>query len=83
MRSMKRRSRGKGGHRSDLARERMDVGLALTDFGEEAFRRRLARKRPTLSDAEIAAAGAAWYRLRPGSEFGDSVGRPVALRGGS
>ena len=39
------------------------------------MRRRLARKRPALSDAEIAAAVAAWYRSRPGAELGDSPGR--------
>ncbi len=65
-----------------MARERLDAALALTDFGEEALRRRLARKRPGISDVEIEAAVAAWYRERPGAELGDSAGRPRRLGGG-
>ena len=53
--------------------------LALTEFGEEMFRRRLVKKKPGISKGEIAAAIAAWYRCRPGAEAGDAPGRPIKL----
>jgi len=78
---MKRRKASTSRLARKLARARMNMALALTDFGEEALRRRLARNHPGISESEIAAQAAQWYRQRPGAELGDSVGKPILDRG--
>jgi hypothetical protein len=58
--------------------ERFRTTLALFEFGQAMFRQKLRRQNPEATEAEIEAKVQAWLMERPGAEFGDGVGRPVA-----
>jgi hypothetical protein len=49
----------------------------LVDVAERMLRQRLRRDSPGISGEEIEQHVAAWYRRRPGAEFGDGEGRPA------
>jgi hypothetical protein len=56
----------------------MRLAFELAELGEAMFRQRLRRDRPELTDGEIDARVDAWRQRRPGAEYGDAEGRPVA-----
>jgi len=60
------------------AAERLRLALDLFTAGEELMRQRVRREHPELREAEIEARLVLWLRDRPGAEFGDSPGKPVA-----
>ncbi|MGH7314391.1 MAG: hypothetical protein ACREJV_14535, partial [Candidatus Rokuibacteriota bacterium] len=60
------------------AARRLQLALDLFSAGEELMRERLRRRHPDLPDAEIERYLLDWFQSRPGAEFGDSAGTPVA-----
>jgi Rv0078B-related antitoxin len=57
---------------------RLRLALDLFTTGEDLMRQRLRREHPELAAAEIEGRLVDWLRTRPGAEFGDSPGTPVA-----
>lgn len=57
---------------------RLRIALDLFDLGEQMMRARLGREHPKWAEAQVQAAIEEWLRERPGAEFGDCPGRPVA-----
>ena len=64
--------------RNAQAEQRLRMALDLFTAGEDAMRQRLRRQSPALSPQEIEARLVQWLQERPGAEFGDSPGTPVA-----
>jgi len=64
--------------RDTKAGQRLLLALDLFAVGEDLMRQRLRRQHPELSPDEIERRLVEWLRERPGAEFGDSPGRPVA-----
>ncbi|MGH7387866.1 MAG: hypothetical protein ACREM3_00170 [Candidatus Rokuibacteriota bacterium] len=64
--------------RLEAVARRLRLALDLFDAGEALMRQRLRRQHPDLSSRDIDRRLAAWLRSRPGAEFGDSPGTPVA-----
>lgn len=64
----------------EVAARRLHLALDLFSAGEGLMRERLRREHPELSPREIEQRLRDWLRTRPGAEFGDSVGPPVAGR---
>lgn len=64
--------------RESAVAERMRLTFELAELGEEMFRQRLRRDRPELTEGEIDGLVDAWRERRPGAEYGDAQGRPVA-----
>jgi hypothetical protein len=64
--------------RESAPAERMRLAFELAEFGEAMFRHRLRRDRPQLTPTEIDELVDAWRQRRPGADYGDSQGRPVA-----
>ncbi len=62
----------------EAAARRLRLALDLFSTGERLMRQRLRRVHPELSTREIEAHLMKWLRTRPGAEFGDSPGQPVA-----
>jgi len=54
---------------------RFNLLMELRRLGERAFLHKLRQKQPDLTPEQINEALSKWYRLRPGAEFGDGVGR--------
>ena len=54
------------------------MAFELIDVAERMFRQRLRRESPGISDESIEQEVTAWYRRRPGAEFGDGEGVPAA-----
>lgn len=63
---------------SSLASRRFRTALDLFEAGVEMMRQNLRRRFPEADEKEISARLAQWLRERPGAEYGDCVGRPVA-----
>jgi hypothetical protein len=59
------------------ARERFRLAMDLFDLTERMLRRKLRRKHPGATEAEIEAMVARWLEQRPGAELGDGDGTPV------
>lgn len=59
--------------------ERLRVALELFDLGERMMRSRLSRQHPEWTARQVRAAVEEWLRERPGAEFGDCPGTPVAM----
>lgn len=59
---------------------RLRIAIDLFGVGEQMIRTRLRREHPQWSEEQVQAAVEQWLRERPGAEFGDCPGRPVALR---
>ncbi len=59
------------------AAERLRLALDMAATGESLMRATLRRRHPEADEAAIERMIVAWYRTRPGAEFGDAVGRPV------
>lgn len=57
---------------------RLKTALELQRTGVAMMRQTLRRRFPSDSDVEIGHRLSAWLQARPGAEFGDGVGRPVA-----
>ena len=55
--------------------ERFELLMELRRLGERAFLHKLRQKQPNLTSDEINEELSKWYRIRPGAEFGDGVGR--------
>ena len=64
---------------SDSAAERLRLALELCAAGEAMMLQRLRREHPDEDEAAILARLEAWFRERPGAEFGDAEGRPISL----
>jgi hypothetical protein len=62
----------------EAAARRLRLALDLFSTGEAMMRERLRREHPELSVREIEKRLAEWLHERPGAEFGDSPGKPVA-----
>jgi hypothetical protein len=58
---------------------RLRTAFELFETGLEMRRQQLRRAHPELAEPEIEALLAAWLKERPGAEFGDAVGRRIAL----
>jgi len=58
---------------------KMQLILELQELAERAFIHKLRIKKPDITDEEITAELSAWYKIRPGAEHGDGVGRPGDL----
>lgn len=55
---------------------KLRMALDLAEVAERMLRQRLRRESPGIPDGELEERVAAWYRRRPGAEFGDGHGRP-------
>ena len=64
--------------KADLIAKRFQTTLALFELGEAMLRQKLKRKYPHATEAEIDSQVREWLERRPGAEYGDGVGRPVA-----
>lgn len=62
----------------EAAARRLRLALDLFGAGEELMRQRLRREQPDLPADAIEERLAQWLQKRPGAEFGDSAGAPVA-----
>lgn len=60
--------------------ERLRLALDMFELGEQIMRARLRREHPEWTDAQVQDGIRTWLRTRPGAEFGDCPGRPVAMR---
>ena len=60
------------------APHRLRLALDLFATGEDLMRQRVQRQHPGLSPRDIEVRLMEWFRERPGAEFGDSPGKPVA-----
>jgi Rv0078B-related antitoxin len=60
------------------AARRLRLALDLFAAGEDLMRQRLRRQYPALAPPQLEARLVQWLRQRPGAEFGDSPGKPVA-----
>lgn len=49
--------------------------MELRRLGERAFLHKLLQKYPDLTPRQINDELTKWYRIRPGAEFGDGIGR--------
>ncbi|MBP9663655.1 MAG: hypothetical protein KBD94_03480 [Pyrinomonadaceae bacterium] len=49
--------------------------MELRRLGERAFLYKLRQKQPNLTPQQVNDELSKWYRIRPGAEFGDGVGR--------
>jgi len=58
--------------------EKLRMAFSLIEVAERMLRQRLRRESPDISDETLAERVGAWYARRPGAEFGDGVGIPVA-----
>jgi hypothetical protein len=58
--------------------ERLRTTFELIDVAERMLRQRVRREFPDISDQALEARISAWYERRPGAEFGDGEGIPVA-----
>jgi hypothetical protein len=58
--------------------ERLRVAFELVDVAERMLRQRVRRESPSISEDDLEARVRAWYEQRPGAEFGDGEGTPVA-----
>ncbi len=63
---------------SQRAAERFQLALSLYELAENMLRQKLRRKHPEASAEEIDLRVAEWRLRRPGAEFGDGPGQPVA-----
>ncbi len=54
---------------------RIELLMELRRFGERAFLLKLRQKHPDLTPEQESEELSKWYRIRPGAEFGDGVGR--------
>ncbi len=54
---------------------RFQLLMELRRLGERAFLHKLRQERPDLTPRQINEELSRWYRVRPGAEFGDGVGR--------
>ena len=61
------------------AAARLRTAFELFETGLEMRRQQLRRAHPELAEQEIEALLSAWLKERPGAEFGDAVGRRIAL----
>ena len=59
---------------------RLRIAFDLFDLGEQMMRARMAREHPEWTQTQVEVAVQQWLRERPGAEFGDCPGRPVAIR---
>ncbi|MBX3292546.1 MAG: hypothetical protein KF881_06605 [Acidobacteria bacterium] len=57
------------------AAARFQLLMELRRLGERAFVQKLRQKHPDITQEEINKELCTWYRIRPGAEFGDGVGR--------
>lgn len=57
---------------------RFQVTLDLFEAAEVMVRQNALRRNPSASEEELDAAVSEWLHDRPGAEFGDADGRPVA-----
>ncbi len=64
--------------KEELIAARFQTILALFETAEAMLRQKLRRKHPEASEAEIEAQVREWLQRRPGAEYGDGVGVPVA-----
>lgn len=55
---------------------RFQLIVELQELAERAFVHKLKASKPNLSEEEIKAELNRWYKVRPGAELGDGVGRP-------
>ena len=54
---------------------RFQLLMELRRLGERAFLHKLRQKHPDLTPQQINEELSKWYRIRPGAEFVDGVGR--------
>lgn len=54
---------------------RFNIVMELRRLGERAFLYKLRQKHPDLTKEQENEELSKWYRIRPGAEFGDGVGR--------
>ena len=59
---------------------RFKMLMELRRLGERAFLFKLRQKHPDLTTKQINEELSKWYRIRPGAEFGDGVGRAGDLK---
>jgi hypothetical protein len=64
--------------RLESAARKLKLALDMFSAGEELMRQRLRREYPDAPAREIDRQLVDWLRARPGAEFGDSAGTPVA-----
>jgi hypothetical protein len=64
--------------RAETPTERLRTTFELIDVAERMLRQRLRRDLPDISEGALEARVSAWYERRPGAEFGDGEGIPVA-----
>jgi hypothetical protein len=58
--------------------ERLRTTFELIEVAERMLRQRVRRELPDISDEALEERVSAWYERRPGAEFGDGEGIPVA-----
>jgi hypothetical protein len=58
--------------------ERLRTTFELIDVAERLLRQRVRREFPDISEQALEERVSAWYERRPGAEFGDGEGIPVA-----
>ena len=61
------------------AKSRVVMACELHDFGVAIRRQRFVREHPDATESEIDSMLTAWLHDRPGAEFGDAVGRHIAV----
>ena len=61
-----------------IAAARLRTAFDLFVAGRRMMRQNLKRRHPEATDREIDSRLRAWLRERPGAEYGDAVGRPIA-----
>jgi hypothetical protein len=66
-----------GDARTEAAARRR-AAVEMFETGVEIMRQNLRRQHPGFTEREIEARLTAWLSERPGAEFGDAAGRPVA-----
>ena len=57
--------------------EKLRMAFELIELADRMFRQRLRRESPGISEESIEEQVTAWYRRRPGAEFGDGEGTPA------
>jgi len=62
---------------SESPTAKLRMAFELIDIAERMLRQRLRRESPSISDESIEQQVTAWYRRRPGAEFGDGEGVPA------
>ncbi len=67
------------GYLGQVTDGKLEDALELAELAEQMVRERFRRAHPEDSEEELEKRVLGWLHTRPGAEFGDAVGRVVAL----